>query len=733
MGVAELNRVKFTGLDFDTHFDDLQSRTQVKFAADFNDFALSSLGIMLLDIISFGLDSLSFYLDRRATDLYLETARSRKSVARLTRQVGYKMRAAIAASVDLDVSVTEPLAVTVPIPIGFQFQGPNNLVFEAAQEVSFSPADQTAGVTKKVPTYQGQTFSENFVSDGSANQVFELNRVPDENYIVAGSVAVAVDGSSWEESEFLTYDTTDQFEVGYNDAPATIRFGDSVAGNIPTIGASIAVTFVASRGKEGLVTKDTIQSEVNALVVAFQTVSLSINNLKGSSGADDPEDLTHAKIFAGQVFKSRYVAITRSDYEALAGSYADPLFGRVAVAQALSSRSSESDLVLQDLLANISAAVDPVKDAVDLLVASALSELTDATTQLGTIGTILADIGSNVSDIDDVLSSTVDSARVSKNKTLEITTDSNDIQQWVNDGKAAVDTEIDAITTGAANELDAATKADLKASFKGYFDNIAAEATAISGFASDIEISSGAEIVYIGTARDLVIVIGKTVTDTDSQLLVADTARQAAEASIVSASSDVTDIGTTVEDESTTVGENLQAVDDHFDRILSADCKVNLVTVPILTRDAGGFYTAPSLSLIASLQDYLDERKEVTQIVEVLSGESALVPAVLNIRVGVRSGYSESVTEAEVSTVVDGILRDRKFGISLFNSDVVDGLLEVEGISFLNVDIEGHEDGSSTSTDRLDVDGNLIVRTYEVVTKGTVTIETEPVVQASSS
>jgi len=114
MGVAELNRAKFSGLDFDTHFDDLQSRMQIRFAIDFNDFALSSLGIMLIDIISFGLDSLSFYLDRRTTDLYLDTARSRKSVSRLTRQVGYKMRASVSASVDLDVSITDPLTVSVP-------------------------------------------------------------------------------------------------------------------------------------------------------------------------------------------------------------------------------------------------------------------------------------------------------------------------------------------------------------------------------------------------------------------------------------------------------------------------------------------------------------------------------------------------------------------------------------------------------------------------------------------
>ena len=94
-GMEALVRAKYAGLDFDTHVDDLLARLQVKFAADFNDFAVSSLAIVILDAISYGLDTLSFYLDRRATDAFLATARTRRSVSRLCRQLGYKMGAAI--------------------------------------------------------------------------------------------------------------------------------------------------------------------------------------------------------------------------------------------------------------------------------------------------------------------------------------------------------------------------------------------------------------------------------------------------------------------------------------------------------------------------------------------------------------------------------------------------------------------------------------------------------------
>jgi hypothetical protein len=435
MGVAELNRVKFSGLDFDSHFDDLQARLQIKFASDFNDFALSSLGIMLVDIISFGLDSLSFYLDRRATDLYLETARTRKSVSRLARQLGYKMRAAIAASADLNVTITEPLTVTVTIERGFQFQGPNSLVFEAAQAVSWSPAEQVSGDTKIVPCFQGETFTESFVSDGTANQVFQLRRVPDGAFIVAGSALVVVDGGNWEESEFLTFDTTDQFEIGFNDAPPTVRFGDGVAGNIPTTSASIDVTYVASRGKEGLVSASTITETVTPLIVNFEEVQMTIDNPRGASGADDPENLVHAKIFAGQVFKSRFVAVTRSDYEALAGSYADPLFGRIAVAQALSSRSAASDLKLQTLLNDVRASISPTEPGVTAATVAIDASLDAIDALLTSQEATLGDIATSMVTIDGLQDTGITSGRTVKNLSLEIGNDASDIQTQVIDGR----------------------------------------------------------------------------------------------------------------------------------------------------------------------------------------------------------------------------------------------------------------------------------------------------------
>lgn len=371
----DLNRVKYTSLDFDTHIDDILSRMQVEFASDFNDFALSSLGIVLLDLVSFGLDTLSFYLDRRATDNFLQTARTRASVSRLTRQLGYKMRGAIASSTDIQMAITEPFSLPVLVPANTQLNGPNGLIFETSRSITF-PAFAGTAQPLLVPAFQGQTLTESFVSDGTSNQVFSLTQVPDEQFVVHGTISVEVDGALWEEKEFLEFEKTNHYEFSPNDEPPTVRFGDGSAGNIPPVGSAIDVTFVATNGKSGRVNANTITELTAPIVVNATEIQFSITNPSPSSGGDDAESLESAKTFASKVFKTRDVAITRSDYESLAGSFADPLFGRVAVAQAIRSRSGNSDLELLRLISELTAAVSLTKPTIDTAVASASTNVT---------------------------------------------------------------------------------------------------------------------------------------------------------------------------------------------------------------------------------------------------------------------------------------------------------------------------------------------------------------------
>lgn len=724
--LESINRVRYSGLDFDTQADEILSRIQTQFAEDFNDFAASSLGVMLVDLVSFGLDTLSFYLDRRATDTFLETARTRRSVARLTRQLGYKMRPAIASSVTVQMQILDSFAVPVVISPGFQFLGPNNLVFEAAQTVTFNPGD---GV-KDIPCYEGETFNETFVSDGTPNQVFELRRVQEDRFIVGGTVRVVVDGTDWTESEMLTFDQTPQFEVGYNDEPPTLRFGDNVAGNIPASGASISVTYITSAGRSGQVGRNTITQTVAPLVVVFSTLRTSITNAEGSVGGDDPESIDEAKRNAPRVFKTRQVAVTRTDYESLSNAYADPLAGRVAVAQAISSRSAVDDLFLVD---HITAINDMFLDLPGLvgaeigypapLASAAWSRLLLVLAALTTIGDALTNIATASSSATTNLNTALTEGRTVRTNAQEASTNGTDALAHA----TTIQGTISPIATAGSDQLTTATKTALL----NDANRLVAVLTTLNSNVTTVISAQTNETTQINNALSQLASIGTSLVGS-SYLATADAARASAVTQVgdddpasgvfahLKAIYDLIVDPDAAANRITEVSESLAEIFDHVDRFLAADCKANLVTVPILARDRGGFYAAPSISLIQSLQRYLDERKEITQTVEVVSGAPFLVLPRIRIRVGITQGFSLTVMTAAVNVVVDNVLQGRRFGQSLYITDISDPLKALDGIAFVNVTISQWRTPASTTeyvTTGIDADGNLIIGSSQVITK----------------
>lgn len=724
MATTDLVRARYAGFDFDTHLDELRSRLQVQFASSFNDFQASSLGMMLLDGVAFGLDTMSFYLDRRATDAYLSTAITRKSVARTTRQLGYKMTAAVASSTDLTVTMPEA-AFNIPIYKGRPFLGPNNTIFEAAEDVIWLTTETGVQRTKIIPVYEGESVSETFVSDGTANQRFELRRVPPNKFVVQGTVRVIVNGVPFTEAVFIEFDKTDQFEVGYNDDPATVRFGDGVAGTIPGLGANITVTYVASKGKAGQVAGGTITKLATPLVVNYETINPTITNLAGSSGGDDPETLEHAKVFASRVWKSRYVAVTAGDYEALASTFADPLFGKVAVAQAISSRSAEQDLTLISTL--------------DLIRAKADEPVAPVTTALGEITAALASTAAQVLAFQDQITAITGAASAIKGTAADQIDQVRATRDAAVESQASADAATGSIDSAVSEAADALTDptnglenlspgsiTQLQldwligkvSNIQDYLGRARVRVTDISSAQGVVKTQTDADLIAWSSVTEQTAVIG---TDTSSGAALAltaiGTAITAQEGDIEAAA---TDIEQAVQPAAVIIGGYCDDLYDHVDAILSADCKANLVTVPILSRDAAGFFTAPSVGLVRSLQSFLDSKKEVTQTVAVASGQDFLVPVSLTVRVGVLPGYSESVIKTSVEAAIDGILRDRKFGIGLFESDLITLINDLDGVGFVNTTVDSPQE-------LLDADGNIVISASQVLTKGIVTVNVEPV------
>ena len=719
MATSSLLRVRYAGLDFDTHEDEILARLQVKFATVFNDFAVSSLGIMLIDIFAFGLDTLSFYLDRRATDNFISTARTRASVARLARQLGYKMGASTASAVDLEIRPATAQTFAFTVPVGFQFRGPSGLVFEARESATWSIGETT---TKTITASEGETLIATFTSDGSENQVFDIANVPDGKFVLGpgteniSQVSVTVDGEIYEEEELLVFGDTAQFEIGYNDDPPTLRFGDGIAGTTPPDGAEIRVEFFATSGTSGQATASTITDVVTPLVVGFTPVELIVDNPEGTNGGSDPESVESAKANAPSVFKSRGVNITTEDYEARATSFVDPVFGAIAAAQAVTVRGSSSDAYLNSKLADIRSEID----AIEPTVSTAVTTITDSTDRID--GSI-TDARSDDADISTELSSI--STELGN---IESANDDSRVSGGViNTSSGGLGTDITNLETAISNAQTAGSVDDLTNGTKTAMDQLIARLRAwnsdILGNASTVTTSAG----LISSAMDAI----------DVSRLNIDTAR-------AGISSDIDDIetekdlvettATDLDDDVTQAGLDVdqltQDIYDHVDSFLSNECKSNLIEVPVLTLDSEGFYVVPTIGLQQSLQSYLEAKKEVTQVVKVTGADNILVEADITVLVGIYTGYNEATVRSQVEAAILDVLRGRPFGKTLRLSELYAPIapetddVKIDGVDYVNIAIVG-------PSGRIDTDGNLPIEEYEVVTRGTITV-TSVVVQSST-
>ena len=697
---ANINRARFAGKDFFTFVDDLIARIQLNFVTEFNDFVSSGTGQMLIDIVSWACETLSFYIDHQAAESYIQTAKLRRSLVRLCRQIGYKMAPAVSASVDLEVTLEEIHPFDVTIPVGFKFRGPSKLVFEATEAVTFFAGEGPASVPRIVAAREGVTRTEKFKSSGNKNQMFRLN-LAQGKWVAEGTVSSTVGGAPWDESTFITYDPTDQYEIDYNLTPPVLRFGDAVAGNIPATGADIIVTYVETSGEGGLVLTDTIQDVVSPLVVAFTDIGLNITNPNPSAGGAPPESLESARRNAPFYFAARNVAVVKNDYVSLSQAYTDPVAGSVAVAQAFVALGADDDLTLQELLNNIRAIVSPLADQIQSYVDEARNDLSaisdlrdDAETENGDIGTALAAIGVASAE---ARSRTADAQAEATQIEGDVAMALGQIGTWPSGPTQIEDPEL-TIIQNILNDIDSKAVAA-----KGYGNNVLGELSDIDNEVTDAIAVQGA------IAADLV-AMAPLITSLSGEL-----------------DNISVGIGTGFE---TSIETELQAIYDHVDGFLSNDCKSNLVQVPILSYDVNGFYAVPPLALMRSLERYLRARKEVTQAVEVVSGEPYLVRAVIVGTIGILGGYVQATVLSNVRKAIEDLLKGRVFGDSLRLSDIYTsiqpdpktGVGGIDGVDYASFEMTG-------PTSFLNARGNLVISREYVITLGSLTLAPEMAVE----
>lgn len=368
------NRVRFTGRDFQTIEDELRAALAEQFGDSFNDFLLSDLGVMFIQVVAFAADNLAFYQDQQATEVYLDTAQLVNNVIRLVRNLGFKVRGAVPATVDLQITLNQTYAFPVTFPAGFQFVA-GDIVFETLAPITFPAASPPASPVIVVGAVQGETTVETFITAGTPNQVFQILQVPtDKN--VAESVgatpllSVSVDGTTWDaanfpadplasdppggEVDFLQLRPAHIYEVERAKSPVEVRFGDNVAGLIPLpVGAEVKVTYRATLGLQGNAGVGAINAARFPLVIAGQVINHTVTNPAVAAGGLDPQTADEVRPLARGIFASAGRAVSEDDYDAHANEYPG-----VGIAKALLIRGIADDVLLLNLLDQVGTLLD---------------------------------------------------------------------------------------------------------------------------------------------------------------------------------------------------------------------------------------------------------------------------------------------------------------------------------------------------------------------------------------
>lgn len=683
-----INAVQYAAKDYPTYFDSILARLRENYGDDYDDFASTSVGIMLVNLMAYGLSQLSWYLDRRSSESYLATARTLDSVTRLASQIGYKPKRASAASADLTITFPALDADTI-MSRGFKFGGPGGLTYQLMTDVSLTAGQTTAVVTVS----EGEQRTQTFTSSGGASQVFLIPGVLAGEYVADQSVRVYVNGLEWTENDFITYERTNQFSVSYTTDPPRVIFGDGSAGNIPPQGSDIRIDYRVIGAEAGNVRSNTITRAVDQLIVAGNIVALtSVTNLSPASGGSGPQSLSEIKKIAPLAFQAGGSAVTQQDYYAIVNSFSDPVYGSIAKGYAAVTRSTGLDVETSNLLgllnrigADITAVANRQEGFINQKMSEALNAANAMVAPLGVINTSLTAAATSAGSIKSFARQATDYDLNASGSLAEVISTVSNLRTLL----AANPIDLNAVFV-EVNKISA-----LSVSAKTSVENAAA-LTGIS-ILSETEVIGDESLAGL-TARSTV------------------AGRQAALLPLISATSGAaaTWRGLAIAHASD-IASTVNAIKAHLDGLFDDSCKANVVTVPILVEGREGFYNAPSTGLIRALQNHLNEVKEVTHLVRVVSGDSALKPADIELRIRYDERYVVPEVRAEINSGIDALLRRRDFGKSLYISDLHSVLEVIDGIAYVNIKIVN-------PADRLDLNGNLVVGELEVITKGTVTI-----------
>lgn len=236
--------VSYTSRDFDSIKKELVNYTKTYYPETYKDFNDSSFGALMIDMVAYVGDMLSYYLDYQTNESFLETALQQNNVLKVAKQLGYKLSGYPASSgvcsffvaIPSQNNGAQPNVDLLPIlKAGSTLASDSGIAFTLTDDVDFNKSDVEIVVgsldTNGVPenyiyksygkVLSGEIKTKTFtVSDYKKFYSFEIG----EQKISEIISIIDSDGNEYYEVDYLTQDTIYKAIKNFGSDSATVPY-----------------------------------------------------------------------------------------------------------------------------------------------------------------------------------------------------------------------------------------------------------------------------------------------------------------------------------------------------------------------------------------------------------------------------------------------------------------------------------------------------------------------------
>lgn len=314
--------ISLASLDFDTLKNNLKAFLSTQSAFKDYDYEGSNMNV-LLDVLSYNTFMNAFYLNMAVSEMFLDSAQLRSSVASHAKMLNYTPRSRRSAAAVINMVIPTSNANVLTIPKGTSFTGKNlngNYTFTTDKTLTLTSGNNTF-TAANLHIYEGSYSQDAFVMNYSdETQKFTLLN---PNIDTESMVVVVSENNGANTAEFLLAENLFGLDNTSNsyflqtdiDGRYQVVFGDGVLGRRPLNGAVITVEYRSCEGDlaNGIDTF-VIENDLGGINSTDVQAGLTTTTVTNSADGALAESIESIRYNAPRHFQTQERVVTNQDY-----------------------------------------------------------------------------------------------------------------------------------------------------------------------------------------------------------------------------------------------------------------------------------------------------------------------------------------------------------------------------------------------------------------------------------